>query len=202
MAHRRYADPQATAVQVSELEPYVRVVKRIVRRNKDRVNWLAVYNRLEDVKKVCEEIESQASSGAPYVKWRRRAANLMIEIIANVAPERIFEIVAAFHVYQVLGSRKFASDASFWALMLHSVRREAGAGRVWRNGAGPKRLATGGHTTVTYRILDARSRDCAAAFLVSTFGAASVAVAKAELKRIEDEKAKANALHGVLAAIE
>jgi hypothetical protein len=200
MAFRRHGDPRQTGIEVSELAPFVRVARRVIERNKDRVNWLAVYARWDAMVRVCQAVEAEARTGKPYIRWRRQAANLVVEIASNVEAKRAFELVAALYLYADARPERFITDASFAAEVLHVVRREAKAGRVFTNG----RTGSGqtrARTTISYRLMAGRVRDTAARFILNAFGSPSVHLAAAERRRMDEQQRQTNAYFEAMRSI-
>jgi hypothetical protein len=183
-ADRRHGHPLQTTVEVRELAPYVRTVRRIIKRNKDHVNFSIVYERWKVSVVVCREIEEQGRREGVHVRWRRQAAALIIEISEAVEASRLFELVAAMYLLAHMRPERFKGDTAFAAELLHVVRREAKAGRKFCNG--PNR------STVTYRIFSKRARDLAARFLTEPLGAPALTLALAEERRLNEAAAKAN----------
>jgi hypothetical protein len=193
MAFRRHGDPRQTGVEVRELASYLRAARRVIERNRERVNWSTIYEGWDATVQVCHAIEAEVRTGKPYVRWRRQAANLVTEVAENVEASRLFELVAAMYLFAEMRPEKFVTDTSFAAEVLHVVRREAKAGR---------RFTVGYKSSVSYRLLSGRVRDTAARFIIDALGLAALAIARAETRRIDALAVKANEKHREMAAIE
>jgi len=193
MAYRRHGDPLQTGLEVAELAPFVRTVRRVIDRNKDRVSWPAIFARWDEAVGVCHAIEAEARAGKTYIRWRRQAAALIAEIAENVEASRVFELVAAVYLYAEIRPERFASDAGFNAEVLHVVRREAKAGRLFTVGA---------KSSISYRLLSGRVSTTAARFIIDALGNVSLAAARAETKRLKALEVKATEQRQAIAAIE
>ena len=63
MAFRRHGHPLQTGIEVSELASFVRAVRRVIKRNKDRVNWLAIYQAVGTMVGICKALEAEVRTG-------------------------------------------------------------------------------------------------------------------------------------------
>ena len=191
---RRLGDPQQTMILPRELDPYLRVVARIRERNTG-TEWSAVYARWRAAVAVARDYLAQVRTGKAHVGYRRQAAEIIASIADTVEDARVVDLVLATYLMEAFHRGRFKSDAAFRACLLHVVRREAKAGRRFSFKPGDRERAT-------YKILSAKTRETAAAWLCEALGPVGVHIARIEWSRIKAADETKDAYRAAVASIE
>jgi hypothetical protein len=174
---KRWAHPQQPIVTITLLQPYIKQIEGVVRRNPqidvDALceRWRLVTNEARATAQWCDS--------HTHVSTERWAASTVRDIGEHIPAERALIIVAAMHLHQELDAHAYVSDDSFRFSVINMLRRSSSTGRRWHT------APEGGRMKTTKRELNKVTRLRIAKYISSGLGGPAVGLAHIELKRLQ-----------------
>jgi hypothetical protein len=191
----RYGDPRQKRITRRELHRPLRAVARLRKRNA-HADWHLMAENWNQLVRKCQDI---ANSKDADILYRRKAANLIVQIAGSIPADRAVDVIAACYILegedQHNGHRRFVTDLAFKCCLLHALRRDAKAGRVFHVGGKDCRSHS------SYRVLHKRTRDIACDLIVEHMSVVGGFIARAELKHQEAQAAHKSALMETLTSL-
>jgi hypothetical protein len=172
-AYRRHGHAQQTGVRVAELNPYLKLVREVRKRNTN-INWTTLHSRWRTVVDHCRE---EANPKGTHIATYRKAAQMVVDIAEAVEPDRLIDLTAAVYLLQEFHPSRFKDDACFDFALGHVLRREAGAGRRFKS-------QFNGTTKAYYREMGRRERRLLGEMIRAALGVIGVHIAQLEHRRL------------------
>jgi hypothetical protein len=178
----RWADPQQPIITLTKLQPYIRQIEGVLKRNPQI-----------DVDALCERwrlVTQEASAVAhhcqthTHISTERYAATTVRDIGENLEADRALVLFAAMQLHQELDAHAYVSDDSFRFAVINMLRKLAHVGRRWHT------APEGGRMKTTKRELNKVTRLRIYKWISSGLGGSAVGLAHIELKRLQDVAAK------------
>jgi hypothetical protein len=175
---KRWADPQQPIITLTKLQPYLKQIEGVLRRNPQ----LDVEALTERWKLVTNEARSMAAYCQTHThsSTERYAACTVRDIGENLEADRALVLVAAMHLHQELDAHAYVGDDSFRFAVINMMRKLAHVGRRWHS------APDGGRQKVTKRELNKVTRLRIYKYLSSGLGGAAVGLAHIEIKRLQE----------------
>ena len=178
----RWADPQQPIITLTKLQPYLKQIEGVLRRNPHLdIEGLTERWRLvtQEARAVAHHCETHA-----HISTERYAACTVRDIGENLEADRALILVAAMHLHQELDAHAYVSDDSFRFAVINMLRKLSHVGRRWHS------APEGGRMKTTKRELNKVTRLRIYKYLSSGLGGPAVGLARIELKRLQEVAAK------------
>lgn len=193
-SQRRHGDPEQTGVTVSELKPYFERVQKRVLKNAGNETWAILKDRWEKLVAIADQKQQTYKSGKSANKDEINALSEITKL-RDTDPQKIIETYIAMYLLMMEQPRRFISDNAFLFQLARRIRglTDINAGQYWDN---EKK-----QTKRVYRDVSPRVLRTLGNYLIETFGAAGLVIAKLEaeeVNRIHEEKAKLDKALGLL----
>ena len=183
----RYGDPRQKRITRRELHRPLRAVARLRKRNA-HADWHLMEENWHALVRQCSDI---ANSRDADLRYRRQAANIIVQIAESLEAARVVDTIAACFIIEGQdvhnGHRRFVTDLAFRCCTLHALRRASKATRVCHVGGKDCR------SHMSYRVYHKRTRDIACDLIFEHMAVVGGFIARAELKHQEaarEHKAK------------
>jgi hypothetical protein len=191
----RYGDPRQRRISQRELHKPLAAVARLRKRN-PQADWHLMAENWHQLVRRCQDI---ANSRTADLKYRRQAANVVVQIAENLEAARVVDVIAACFILEGQdehnGHRRFVTDLAFRCCTLHALRRASKATRVCHVGGRDAR------SHMSYRVYHKRTRDIACDLIFEHMAVVGGFIARAELKHQEAQAAHKSALMETLTAL-
>ena len=191
---RRHGDPEQIGVTVSELKLYFERAQRRVLKNAENETWAILKDRWEKLIAIADQKQQIYKSGKSANKDEINALSEITKL-RDTDPQKIIETYIAMYLLMMEQPRRFISDNAFLFQLARRIRglTDINAGQYWDN---EKK-----QTKRVYRDVSPRVLRTLGNYLIETFGAAGLVVAKLEaeeINRIHEEKARLDEALGLL----
>jgi hypothetical protein len=144
----------------------------------------------------CRDI---ANSRDADLRYRRQAANIIVQIAESLEAARVVDTIAACFILEGQdvhnGHRRFVTDLAFKCCTLHALRRASKATRVCHVGGRDAR------SHMSYRVYHKRTRDIACDLIFEHMAVVGGFIANAELRHQKAEQNRKQALMATLTAL-
>jgi hypothetical protein len=174
----RWADPQQPIITLTKLQPYLKQIEGVLRRNPHLdIEGLTERWRLvtQEARAVAHHCETHA-----HISTERYAACTVRDIGENLEADRALILVAAMHLHQELDAHAYVSDDSFRFAVINMLRKLSHVGRRWHS------APEGGRMKTTKRELNKVTRLRIAKYISSGLGGPAVGLARIEIKRLQE----------------
>jgi hypothetical protein len=178
----RWSDPRQPIVNLATLQPYIKQIEGVLRRNPQ----IDVEALTERWKMVVAEATATAvyCQSHTHVSTEQWAAVAIRDFGENMPHERALVIVAAAHLQREADEHSYVSDTAFNYVVINVLRRCSGSGRRWHT------APAGGRMKTTRRGLNKETRARVWRYLSSGLGGAAVGLAQVEITRLREIAAK------------
>jgi hypothetical protein len=191
----RYGSPLQRRITQRELHKPLVAVARLRRRN-PHADWHLMEENWHALVRRCQEI---ANSRDADLRYRRQAANIVVQIAESLPAARAVDVIAACFILEGQdvhnGHRRFVTDLAFRCCTLHALRRASKATRVCHVGGRDAR------SHMSYRVYHKRTRDIACDLLFESMAVVGGFIANAELRHQQAERDRKQALVATLSAL-
>ena len=194
-AKRRHGHPEQKAVTVTQLRPYLKLVRARIKRNESNPVWTLFEDRWRAVVQHAEGILEIYFSGEAGQGHKVRAAVELKKLADDVPPRAILETVCALFVMQELDPRRFRSDDAFRAQLVRRVRSltDVNAGEWTDRSTGRRKRA--------YRELPPKSWMIMSSWIVQAYGRIAIHLSKLEQQDASRHQQQQQSLFEAIAAI-
>lgn len=174
------------------LGPYRRLVEARIEKNAASPLWAQLTARWETVVTHAQGIIAAAERGQISYAFERRAAQEMVKLGGDVAPQAVVETALAMFLLLEDEPRRFRSDAGFRAQLVRRVRSltDMNVGSSWDNEAGKVKRV--------YKDVPPRAVVIMGQWLADAFGGAGCHLAKLEQRDRQQQGNERQELHKAL----
>lgn len=182
---RRHGDPEQSGVTSLELKSYISRVDKRILKNANNETWGLLTQRWQSLLDTASEKRLSYSNGKPTNKTEITAFN-EIEKLKDIDPVSIIKTYIAMYLLMSEHPRRFKSDNAFLFQLARRIRglTDTNAGQYWDN--------VNKRTKRVYRDISPRILKLLGSYLVETFGAAGLVVARLEadeINKLQEQKA-------------